>query len=307
MTGREHGEASRLTVYVDARTGQVLTTQGARRSRAPATATGRAASPSRRRGSGSSFSMTNSNASTLKCQNAAGNATFTGTDDVWGNGSRDRPRDRLRRRVLLGREDAPDDVDVAGPQRHERLRRLGADPGRPQRRQRLLRRHPGPDRPHPDRRQVDRLDGRGRRTSSATASTTTRRAASRAAAPRSSWRDTFGAATEWFANNPADAPDFPSARRSTWSARARSATCTTRRPVGDPNCYSSSIPSTEVHAAAGPGNHWFYLLAEGTNPTNGQPTSPTCNGSTVTGVGIQKAAADHVQRDADEDHRRRRT
>jgi subtilisin-like proprotein convertase family protein len=59
--------------------------------------------------------------------------------------------------------------------------------------------------------------------------------------------------------------------------------------LGDPNCYSDSIPSTEVHAAAGPGNHWFYLLAEGSNPTNGQPTSPTCNGSTVTGVGVQNA------------------
>ncbi|TML20835.1 MAG: M4 family peptidase, partial [Actinobacteria bacterium] len=40
---------------------------------------------------------------------------------------------------------------------------------------------------------------------------------------------------------------------------------------------------------AGPGDHWFYLLAEGTNPTNGQPTSPTCNGSTVTGLGVQNA------------------
>ena len=44
-----------------------------------------------------------------------------------------------------------------------------------------------------------------------------------------------------------------------------------------------------MHAAAGPGNHWFYLLAQGTNPTNGQPTSPTCNGTTVTGIGIQNA------------------
>jgi hypothetical protein len=59
--------------------------------------------------------------------------------------------------------------------------------------------------------------------------------------------------------------------------------------LGDANCYSSSIPSQEVHAAAGPGNHWFYLLAMGSNPTNGQPTSPTCNSSTVTGLGIQKA------------------
>ena len=60
--------------------------------------------------------------------------------------------------------------------------------------------------------------------------------------------------------------------------------------AGDPNCYSSSIPSTETHSAAGPGNHWFYLLAEGTNPTDGQPTSTTCNGSTgLVGIGIQTA------------------
>ena len=59
--------------------------------------------------------------------------------------------------------------------------------------------------------------------------------------------------------------------------------------LGHPNCYSSSIPSTEVHAAAGPGNHWFYLLAEGTNPV-GKPASTTCNGSTnLSGIGIQAA------------------
>jgi Zn-dependent metalloprotease len=59
--------------------------------------------------------------------------------------------------------------------------------------------------------------------------------------------------------------------------------------LGDPNCYSSSIPNTEVHAAAGPQNHWFYLLAEGSNPANGMPNSPTCDGSTVAGIGVQKA------------------
>src|SRR5205823_14649893 len=30
-------------------------------------------------------------------------------------------------------------------------------------------------------------------------------------------------------------------------------------------------------------------LAEGTNPTNGQPTSTTCNNSTITGLGVQNA------------------
>ncbi|WP_214317956.1 M4 family metallopeptidase, partial [Nonomuraea sediminis] len=61
--------------------------------------------------------------------------------------------------------------------------------------------------------------------------------------------------------------------------------------VGDPNCWSSSIPSTEVHAAAGPLNHWFYLLAEGSSPGGGKPNSPICSGgpSSVTGISIQKA------------------
>jgi len=59
--------------------------------------------------------------------------------------------------------------------------------------------------------------------------------------------------------------------------------------VGDPNCYSSAIPTAETHAAAGPFDHWFYLLAEGSSPTNGQPASPTCNGSSRAGIGIRKA------------------
>jgi Zn-dependent metalloprotease len=57
--------------------------------------------------------------------------------------------------------------------------------------------------------------------------------------------------------------------------------------AGHPDCYSSSLPSS-VHAAAGPGNHWFYLLAEGSAPT-GKPASPTCDGSTHSGIGIEKA------------------
>jgi zinc metalloprotease ZmpA len=57
-----------------------------------------------------------------------------------------------------------------------------------------------------------------------------------------------------------------------------------------PRCVASASSCCSRHAAAGPGNHWFYLLAMGSNPTNGQPASPTCNSSTVTGLGVQKAA-----------------
>jgi len=48
------------------------------------------------------------------------------------------------------------------------------------------------------------------------------------------------------------------------------------------------VDTTEAQWALGPGNHWFYLLAEGSNPTDGQPPSPTCNNATLTGgVGVQ--------------------
>jgi Zn-dependent metalloprotease len=48
------------------------------------------------------------------------------------------------------------------------------------------------------------------------------------------------------------------------------------------NCWSNSVGSMDVHHSSGVANHFFYLLAEG---SNGNPASPTCNGSTVTGIG----------------------
>jgi hypothetical protein len=101
--------------------------------------------------------------------------------------------------------------------------------------------------------------------------------------------DTFGAATEFFANNPNDPPDYQVGEEINLVGSGPIRYMYNPSLAGDDNCYSSSTPSAEVHAAAGPGNHWYYLLAEGTSPTNGQPTSPTCNSSSVTGIGIQKA------------------
>ncbi|MEU7004434.1 M4 family metallopeptidase [Nonomuraea sp. NPDC046570] len=104
--------------------------------------------------------------------------------------------------------------------------------------------------------------------------------------------DIFGALTEWFANEPAnlDPPDY---------SVGEEVNLVGSGPIrymhqpslisGNPNCFSASVPNMEVHAAAGVQNHWFYLLAEGTNPTNGQPVSPTCNSTTLTGLGPRKA------------------
>lgn len=104
--------------------------------------------------------------------------------------------------------------------------------------------------------------------------------------------DTWGAATEAFANEPApfDVPDFTVGEQINLVGTGPIRNMANPSLVSNnPNCFSSAIPTTEVHAAAGPGNHWFYLVAQGSNPTNGFPTSPTCNNSTVTGLGTQTA------------------
>jgi Zn-dependent metalloprotease len=95
--------------------------------------------------------------------------------------------------------------------------------------------------------------------------------------------DVFGTATEWFASEPAgyDIPDWTILDREFWHSY----------PLG-PYCYYDpglDDPSKDPHAAGNIGDHWFYLLAEGTNPTDGQPISPTCNNTTLTGIGFRPA------------------
>ena len=100
--------------------------------------------------------------------------------------------------------------------------------------------------------------------------------------------DVFGTATEWFANERAgfDTPDWiqndgyaGDLPRHFWNATA---------PF-DPLCYYPGIDATEPHSAGTVGRRWFYMMAEGSNPTDGQPVSQTCNNTTVSPVGFQPA------------------
>ena len=93
----------------------------------------------------------------------------------------------------------------------------------------------------------------------------------------------MGALTEFYANNPNDPPDFLVGEKVNLGGNGPIRNMANPQALGDPNCYSAQIPNTEVHAAAGPQNHWFYLLSQGS------VGSPTCNGSTLAGIGIQKA------------------
>ena len=287
VSGRDHGHPSLQSVYVDAHSGKYL---ASKEHVAEGTGTGNweGAVTIPTSGSGSSFSMTNSNATTLRCQNASGNVTFTGTDDVWGNGSgTDRETgcvdafysaEKMRQMMStwLGRNG----MDGSGGWVPIRVGLNDVNAYYDGTQVQIGHRQ-GTNEWIGSMDVVAHEFGHGvdDRTPGGISGGGTQEFVG----------DTFGAATEWFSNNPADAPDYLVGEEINLVGQGPIRNMYNPSAVGDPNCYSSSIPSTEVHAAAGPGNHWFYLLAEGTNPTNGQPTSTTCNGTTLTGVGIQTA------------------
>lgn len=102
--------------------------------------------------------------------------------------------------------------------------------------------------------------------------------------------DIFGALTEHYAGNPSDPADYLVGEKVNLGGSGPIRNMYNPAALGDPSCYSSAIKNTEVHAAAGPLNHWFYLAAEGSSPS-GKPASPICTGgpSSVTGLGIQTA------------------
>lgn len=101
--------------------------------------------------------------------------------------------------------------------------------------------------------------------------------------------DVFGTVTEWFANepNPFDIPDFTVGERAHFDNQPPPLRSMYQPSLqGIPDCYTGN---TDPFTAVGVGDHWFYLVAEGSAPTNGQPASPTCDHTTVTGVGVQTA------------------
>ncbi|WP_327007990.1 FG-GAP-like repeat-containing protein [Dactylosporangium sp. NBC_01737] len=104
--------------------------------------------------------------------------------------------------------------------------------------------------------------------------------------------DAFAASTEFFANEPApfDTPDFLFGEVGKFDGYGPDRSMFDPASLGGGiNCYSASVPnaSTEVHRAAGPGNHWFYLLSQGSTAFPG-PASPTCDGSVIlNGLGIK--------------------
>ncbi|MEU8586910.1 M4 family metallopeptidase [Streptomyces sp. NPDC048664] len=106
--------------------------------------------------------------------------------------------------------------------------------------------------------------------------------------------DIFGTLVEWYANNSSDPGDYLIGEKIVRSGFGKPALRYMDKPSKDGNsadCWSSSVGNLDVHYSSGVANHFAYLLAEGSGAKtiNGVSyDSPTCNGSTVTGIGRDK-------------------
>ncbi|MFG2692612.1 M4 family metallopeptidase [Kitasatospora sp. NPDC048407] len=108
--------------------------------------------------------------------------------------------------------------------------------------------------------------------------------------------DILGTMVEWYASLPADPPDYFLGEKLDLYG--------TGLPVGyldrpskngsAKDYWYQGIDGIDPHYSSGPAEHFFYLLAEGSGPKviNGVSyNSPTADGSTLTGIGRDKAAA----------------
>ncbi|GAB3783187.1 M4 family metallopeptidase [Nocardioides ungokensis] len=106
--------------------------------------------------------------------------------------------------------------------------------------------------------------------------------------------DIFGTMVEFFANNASDPGDYLIGEQ--FDLKKHLGFRRMDNPASDGsslNCWSATAGSADVHYSSGIGNHFFYLLSEGSGAKtlNGVSyNSPTCNGSTVTGIGRDAAA-----------------
>ncbi|MFD4968654.1 M4 family metallopeptidase [Streptomyces sp. NPDC058424] len=106
--------------------------------------------------------------------------------------------------------------------------------------------------------------------------------------------DILGTLVEWYADNPSDPGDYLIGEKIVRSGFGKSALRFMDKPSKDgssADCWSSSVGNLDVHYSSGVANHFAYLLAEGSGArtVNGVSyDSPTCNNSSVTGIGRDK-------------------
>ena len=282
VRGTDAGEVSWQKVWVDATDGSVLE---AREQIAHGSGTAAYSGPNplpiATSGSGSSYSMTDPTATTLRCQDAATNTTFSGTDDLWGNGN------------ATNRETGCADALYAAQQMKAMMTSwLGRNGMNGSGGWVPIRVGLNDINAYYDGTQVQ--IGKNQAGAWITSMDVVAHEFGHGVDDKTPGGisgggtqefigDALAAATEYYDGQvaPYDAPDHTVGEEVNLVGQGPIRDGSNPANVGDPSCYSSSIPTAEVHAAAGPGDHWFYLLSRG--------GVSKCNGQSVTGLGEQAA------------------
>ncbi|MFB7909376.1 M4 family metallopeptidase [Kitasatospora sp. NPDC056076] len=108
--------------------------------------------------------------------------------------------------------------------------------------------------------------------------------------------DIFGTMVEWYANLPANPPNYWIGEKINIFGNGKPLRYMDKPSLDGKSADSwySGVGNLDVHYSSGIANHFFYLLSEGSGAKsiNGYNyNSPTSNGSKVTGIGRDKAAA----------------
>jgi Zn-dependent metalloprotease len=100
--------------------------------------------------------------------------------------------------------------------------------------------------------------------------------------------DIFGTNVEFTANNPNDVGDYLIGEEISVQGGALRYMDQPSKDGSSLDCWTSGAGNVDVHYSSGIANHFFYLLSEGSGAKNINGVdynSPTCDGSTVTGIG----------------------
>ena len=282
VRGTRAGDVSWQKVWVDATDGQVLESrEQIAHGSGTAAYSGPNPLPIATSGSGSSFSMTDPTATTLKCQDAATNVTFSGTDDLWGNGN------------ATNRETGCVDALYAAQQMKAMMSSwLGRNGMNGSGGWVPIRVGLNDINAYYDGTQVQ--IGKSQAGSWISSIDVVAHEFGHGVDDKTPGGisgggtqefigDALATSTEYYDGQvaPYDSPDHTIGEEINLVGQGPIRDGSNPANVGDPSCYTSSIPTAEVHAAAGPGDHWFYLLSRG--------GVSKCDGTSVTGIGEQAA------------------
>ncbi len=103
--------------------------------------------------------------------------------------------------------------------------------------------------------------------------------------------DIFGTMVEFYANIPSNPPNYTIGELINFHGDGKPLRYMYHPSLDgkSPDCYNAGSEPSDPHLVGGPLNHWFFLLSEGSGDTK-FGDSPTCDNSTLKGIGRDKAA-----------------